>query len=72
MKELPDEVKGHFARSIAEDALGRDRGIHEGLAFSFDWNGKQWSVVVDLQERWLKIMSKDELEAAIKEGTSKN
>jgi hypothetical protein len=71
-RELPEDLVNHVARQAVEGAFSKDRGVHEGLAFSFDWNGKQWSTVVDLQERWVKILGKDEMAAAVKEAAEKN
>ena len=59
-------------RHVIELAQEHDRGVHEGLTFSFDMRGKEWMVVVDLIERWVKILGKDEMDQVMKEETRRN
>jgi hypothetical protein len=53
-------------------ALEKDRGVHEGLTFSFDRYGQEWMMTVDLQQGWVKFMGKDEYEKAVREAVQKN
>jgi hypothetical protein len=70
--ELNEAECQPIIRDAIAKAQERDRGVHEGLVFSFDLRGKEWSIVVDLVERWVKILGKDELEQGIKEAVQKN
>src|SRR5437870_5067828 len=70
--ELSDEERTDIVKRVMPLAYERDRGVHEGLMFSFDIRGKEWSVVVDLGECWVKILGKDELEKAMKAAVESN
>jgi hypothetical protein len=70
--ELSEAECQPIIRDFIAKAQQRDRGVHEGLVFSFDMRGKQWSVVVDLAERWVKILGKGELEQTVTEAVRKN
>lgn len=69
---MPEDVRIHYAHSAIDMALEKDRGVHEGLVSSFEWNGRTWSVIVDLQEAWVKIMSEQDLEQVIRDTVRKN
>lgn len=56
-----DECREIFQR-VLPMAREKDRGVHEGLTFSFDMHGEQWNAVVDLQQGWVKFLRKDELD----------
>jgi hypothetical protein len=70
--ELSQAECADIIRGVISQALERDRGIHEGLVFSFDMHGKEWQIVVDLVEGWVKILGKDELAEGIKEAVRVN
>lgn len=55
-----------------EQAEQRDRGVHEGLTFGFEMHTQEWKCVVDLRERWAKIMGKDEFEKALTDAVQAN
>jgi hypothetical protein len=70
--ELSREECLEFVREVIPMARQLDRGVHEGLAFAFDLHGKEWHIVVDLAEGWVKILTTDEFEEGIREGLRKN
>lgn len=70
--ELSQAECQEILKDILHSAMEKDRGVHEGLAFSFDMHGKEWSVVVDIQERLINIMSREELEKSIKDAVQNN
>lgn len=60
--ELPKNLITDMAQRCIHDALDRNKGEDGGDVFSFNYAGKEWSVVVAIGHRWAKIMSKDEFE----------
>ncbi len=58
--------------AILYAAQEKDRGVHEGLVFNFDMHGKEWSAVVDIGERWVKIFSAQELDKIVREAVQGN
>ena len=64
--ELSEAERTEIVKEAIPLAEEKDRGVHEGLVFSFHIRGKEWSVVVDIGERWLKILSTEELEQSIR------
>jgi hypothetical protein len=69
---LSDEERTGIVQAAIPMAIERDRGVHEGLAFSFDLRGQEWQIIVDLGEAWVKIMTKDEYRRAVEEAVGKN
>jgi hypothetical protein len=61
-----------IVQNVLPLAQEKDRGIHEGLTFSFDMHGKEWKVVVDLTQGWVKILRKDEFEKGIADAIRAN
>jgi hypothetical protein len=70
--ELRESECQGIIRHVIALAQERDRGVHEGLTFGFDLHGKEWKIVVDLVEGWVKILGKDELDQGMKEGVQRN
>ena len=70
------ELRESECQDLIRDAIAlaqeRDRGVHEGLVFAFDLHGKEWQIVVDLREGWVKILGRDELDEGMKEGVQRN
>jgi hypothetical protein len=54
--ELRESECQDIIRHVVALAQERDRGVHEGLTFAFDLHGKEWKIVVDLVEGWVKIL----------------
>ena len=70
--ELREAECQDILRRVIGLAQARDRSIHEGLAFAFELHGKEWKIVVDLVEGWVKLLGKDEFDEGLKEAVQRN
>jgi hypothetical protein len=66
--ELPEPERNHLVKQAIEMALARDQGEDGAQVLGFNFNGKEWKVVVSVGRRWVKVLSKEELERAESEG----
>lgn len=69
---LSEAERADIVQRVIPMARERDRGVHEGLAFSFEEHGREWHVIVDLGACWVKILDTDEFQAAVRNAVQKN